>query len=179
MYHQKLRAVFAAIALSTTAAPAFTQTGPADAGTDASLIATSFALTTTTAESLPQPKVVAPPVSLPATASAAAPSAEKLRLDATRSAANKWELAYLALSAIDTVQTIDCLKRDVCYEANPLFGKNPKASTLIAAKVGAGLLHYGIFRYANARNPKAALRLAQVTAAVQGTVVFMNLRFTM
>ena len=49
-------------------------------------------------------------------------------------AALKWELGYLALSALDT-------QRNVCEEANPLFGKRPSAKTLIITKLGGGLAH--------------------------------------
>jgi hypothetical protein len=96
----------------------------------------------------------------------------------TRSTALKWELAYLAVSAIDTAQTVDCLDRGICNEANPLFGKHPSAKKLILAKAGMGLLHFAVFSRLNGHNPKAALRLAQISFAVQGTVVGLNARFT-
>lgn len=112
--------------------------------------------------------------SLPRERAASAAVAQKLAL--TRSAAMKWELAYLALSAVDAAQTIECLDRGACHEANPLFGKHPKAGTLIAAKAGLGLVHFLAFRHINRRNPKAALRLAQISAGVQGGVVLLNAR---
>jgi len=95
----------------------------------------------------------------------------------TRSSALKWELSYLALSAIDTAQTINCLKRDICEEGNPLFGKHPSSKKLIAAKIGLGAVHFALFTRLNDHNPKAAMRLARVSFAVQGTVVGLNARF--
>ena len=95
----------------------------------------------------------------------------------SKSAALKWELSYLALSAIDTAQTIDCLNRGTCSEANPLFGKHPTPSKLIAAKLAAGALHFAVFTHTNARDSKTALRFAQISAGVQGGVVLLNARF--
>lgn len=113
---------------------------------------------------------------VPARTPAVAPSA--YRIEQTKAAALKWELSYLALSAIDAAQTIHCLKRDICEEANPIFGKDPSAQKLILAKVGLGLAHFAVFSHLNDRNPKAALRLAQVSCAVQGGVVLVNMRLT-
>jgi hypothetical protein len=98
--------------------------------------------------------------------------------EATRSAALKWEVGYLALSAIDTGQTIDCLNRDICVEGNPLLGKHPSAKKLIFAKIGLGALHFAAFSALNKRNPKSALRLAEVSCAVQGGVAMLNARLT-
>ena len=95
-----------------------------------------------------------------------------------KSNALKWELGYLALSAIDTAQTIDCLDRGLCREGNPLFGKRPSSKKLIAMKVGAGLIHFALFSRLNGHNPKAALRMAQISCGIQGTVVALNARFT-
>src|SRR6476646_6589176 len=60
----------------------------------------------------------------------------------TSSAGLQWELSYLALSAIDTAQTVDCLRRNQCEEANPLFGKHPSSGKLIAAKLAFGAAHF-------------------------------------
>jgi hypothetical protein len=95
----------------------------------------------------------------------------------TRSAALKWELGYLALSAVDAGQTIHCLDRGICEEGNPVFGRHPSAKKLIIAKVGLGALHFVAFKALNDRNPRAALRLAQVSCAVQGGVAMLNARF--
>jgi hypothetical protein len=98
--------------------------------------------------------------------------------ESTRDTANKWEAAYLTLSAIDTAQTVSCLNRGLCDEANPLFGKHPTTFKLIAAKVAMGAVHFAVFRYINGHNPKAALRMAQISAGLQGGVVLLNARFT-
>lgn len=98
--------------------------------------------------------------------------------EATQSAALKWELSYLALSAIDTAQTISCLDKGICSEANPLFGKHPSTGKLIAAKVALSAVHFAIFNHVNGHNPKGALRFAQISAGVQGSVVLLNARFT-
>lgn len=98
------------------------------------------------------------------------------RYRATKSAAVRWELTFLALAAIDTAQTISCLNRDICEEANPIFGKAPKAGTLLAAKAGVGLLHVAAFRMLLKRDPKYALRIAQISAITQGGVVALNAR---
>jgi hypothetical protein len=93
-----------------------------------------------------------------------------------QSAAMKWETTYLALSAVDAVQTIRCLKRGLCEEGNPIFGKHPSAGTLIASKLGSGLLHYVLINELNRRDPRMALRTAQISAGLQGGVVAMNAR---
>jgi len=102
----------------------------------------------------------------------------RLNVQDTKAAALKWELSYLALSAVDAVQTMECLDRGICKEGNPLFGKHPSKKALIIGKVGFGMLHFAVFSYANERNPKTALRLAQITCAAQGSVVLLNARFT-
>ena len=98
--------------------------------------------------------------------------------DDTSSAALRWELSYLALSAVDTAQTIDCLSRNECEEANPLFGKHPSSAALIAAKVAFGAAHFVVFNHLNKRNPHGALRFAQGSVIVQGGVVALNARFS-
>jgi hypothetical protein len=103
-------------------------------------------------------------------------SGSNWRVQDTRSAALKWEIGFLALSAVDAVQTIECLKRHACEEVNPLFGRRPSAKTIILAKLGGGIVHFALFNYINDRNPKLALRAAQVSFALQGTVVLLNAR---
>lgn len=98
------------------------------------------------------------------------------RSELTKSSALKWELGFLALSAIDAAQTIECLNRDACEEVNPLFGKRPSTKTIILTKIGGGLAHFALFSYINERSPKTALRAAQVSFALQGTVVLLNAR---
>ena len=95
----------------------------------------------------------------------------------THSAVMKWEAGYLVLSAIDTVETIDCLDRGVCKEGNPIFGKHPKAAELIAAKVVFGVGHFVLVDHINERNPHAALRFVQGSVLMQGGIVGLNARF--
>lgn len=102
--------------------------------------------------------------------------ASSWRVEQARSAALKWEIGYLALSAVDAVQTIECLKRQACEEVNPIFGKRPSTKTILLSKIGGGLAHFALFTYLNDRNPKLALRGAQVSFALQGTVVALNAR---
>lgn len=98
--------------------------------------------------------------------------------ESTRAAALKWEFAYQTLNVVDAAQTIDCLNRNTCDEANPLWGKHPKAGTIIAAKLVMGAVHFALFDRMRDRNPKAALRLAQISTGLQGGVVLLNARFT-
>jgi hypothetical protein len=104
-------------------------------------------------------------------------SESALRLRGIKSAALEWEIGYLALSGIDTVQTISCLHKGECKEANPIFGKHPKTGTLIAAKLAMGAAHFALFKYANDRSPMTALRMAQISCGIQGSVVLLNARF--
>jgi hypothetical protein len=99
-----------------------------------------------------------------------------LKSTALKSTALKWEIAYLALSAIDAGQTIHCLRRDICEEVNPLFGKRPSTKTILLTKVGGGLAHFALFSYINNRNPTLALRAAQISVVGQGGTVLLNAR---
>ncbi len=47
----------------------------------------------------------------------------------------KRELAFQALNIADGVVTIDCLRRDVCVEGNPFYGKSPSTEKIVAIKV--------------------------------------------
>jgi len=96
---------------------------------------------------------------------------------ATQRNAHRWEIAFLALSAIDAVQTIECLDRNACTEMNPLLGKHPSAGKILLFKGGLGLAHYLLFNELNKKDPKAALRAAQFGVVVQGGVVALNTRF--
>ena len=101
------------------------------------------------------------------------------RLKATNSAAVKWEIAYQALNVIDAAQTIYCLEKvKGCYESNPLWGKNPSAKTVVLAKLGFGLTQYYLWNQVRKKNPRMALRAAQVSVALQGAVVGLNARMT-
>lgn len=106
----------------------------------------------------------------------ASTKAAELRLRRIQAEAVKWEIAYLALSAIDAAQTIECIGRGACTELNPLFGKRPSATKIILAKTIGGALHFWAFSHLNKRNPKAALRGAQISAGLQGAVLVLNAR---
>lgn len=106
-----------------------------------------------------------------------AQASARYRWKQTKSAAYKWEATYLALSAIDGIQTIDCLNRHVCSEGNPIWGKHPSTTKVALGKVGAGLVHFIAFKLIADRDPKTALRAAQVSAVVQGGVVLLNARW--
>lgn len=88
----------------------------------------------------------------------------------------KWEMSYLALSAIDAAQTIECLNRDRCQEANPIMGKSPSTAKILLVKAGLGLVHFTLFRTLNRKDPKLALRTAQISAGLQAGVVMLNAR---
>ena len=111
----------------------------------------------------------------------AAPAAAQSQGDAARylrtvEAAEKTERVYLALSAVDLIQTLNF--PDGVVESNPLFSKHPRPARIIAAKVAAGAIHYTAFRLALREHPRFALRMAQVSVGIQGGIVGMNMRFT-
>lgn len=95
---------------------------------------------------------------------------------ATRSAAYAWEAGFLALSAIDAAETISCLNRNRCTEGNFIWGRHPSTGKILGAKIGLGLIHFGVVTLVARRDPHTALRVAQVSAAVQGGFVLINLR---
>ena len=77
------------------------------------------------------------------TATETAPAAAMTQADFQEAQAKalKWELSYLAVSALDAAETIYCIETiDGCTEANPLFGKRPSAGKIIALKAGLGLV---------------------------------------
>lgn len=94
--------------------------------------------------------------------------------DATKSAADKWEAGFLALSAIDAAETISCLDRNVCNESNPIWGKHPSTGKIILTKLGLGAVHFVTFKLIERKDPRTALRAAQISAIVQGGVVLLN-----
>jgi hypothetical protein len=93
----------------------------------------------------------------------------------TKSAAYKWEAGFLALSALDAAETISCLNRNRCTEGNFIWGRHPSTGTIIAAKLGLGLVHFAAFKVIADHDPHTALRAAQISAAVQGGVVLLNM----
>ena len=90
----------------------------------------------------------------------------------------QWEIGYLALTAIDTVQTVDCFNRDLCEEVNPLMGRNPSTEKLIIGRVLLSGLHFAVFKHMLDRNPKAALRYSQISVGFEGSAVALNARFS-
>lgn len=104
-------------------------------------------------------------------------NAAAMRHRALQAEALRWEIAYLALSAIDAAQAVDCIGRGECTERNPLFGKRPSAGKIILGKAIGSALHFLAFSHLNKRNPKLALRGAQITAGLQGAVLVLNARY--
>lgn len=51
------------------------------------------------------------------------------------------EVIFQILNVVDTVQTIDCLNRNVCHEMNPILGRNPSTHKLIGIKALSGGIH--------------------------------------
>lgn len=123
--------------------------------------------------------IVALPAAIALSLASATPAraeADPLSLASSRSAARNYEIGYLALNAIDTGQTLDCLHRDRCEEANPLFGRHPEPLRLIAMKAAFSVVHFAIFEHINRRNPRGARLFAQGSLLVQGGVVLLNAR---
>ena len=87
------------------------------------------------------------------------------------------EMVFLGLSAVDAIQTIDCLNRNVCYELNPVYGRNPSTEKIIGVKIVGGALHFLLVRELHERDPNLARVMQYVSIAVQGGVVAANLRF--
>jgi len=95
----------------------------------------------------------------------------------TERAADRFETAYIGLSAVDVASTIYCLDHvKGCEESNPLFGKHPKAWMLIGAKVAGTALQYYIYREIKHKDAHMALRVAQVSVGLQGAVVGLNMK---
>ena len=83
------------------------------------------------------------------------------------------EVLFNVLNVVDAIQTIDCLDRKVCYEANPIYGKHPSMERIIGTKVATGIIHYLI----EDRMPSKTRKVFQVTSiVVQGGVVAFNAR---
>lgn len=101
--------------------------------------------------------------------------AYRIKRPANRSDVMKWEAAYLVLSAADLVITARCLEHDECIELNPVWGKKPSTEKLVIGKLIGGAIHFAAIDYISRRNPKMALRIAQISVAVQGGVVGFNL----
>lgn len=89
----------------------------------------------------------------------------------------KMEIVFQSLNAIDAIQTIDCLNREICYEVNPLIGKYPSTEKVVVFKAASGIIHYIITKELYKRNPKAARVFQYVSIGIQGGVVAANMRF--
>ena len=89
----------------------------------------------------------------------------------------KLEMVYLTLSAVDAIQTIDCLNRNVCHEMNPIFGKHPSTERVIGTKIISGILHYLLIREIYEEDPRMARTIQYISIGIQGSVVAANLRF--
>lgn len=93
-----------------------------------------------------------------------------------RKSAMRWETAYIVLTGVDLVQTVSCLKADTCEEANPLVGKHPNTTKLIATRVALSAAHFAFVHRLSRDHPAAALRFAQLSVGVQGAVVGLNFK---
>jgi hypothetical protein len=102
--------------------------------------------------------------------------AEKLTEDQrTRRAAMRTEAAFVVLSAVDMAITVQCLKANECTESNPL-AKSHSIEQMVAINSVFTIGHYFFVKRLAKTHPKAALRVAQVSVAVRGTVVGLNIR---
>jgi hypothetical protein len=100
------------------------------------------------------------------------------RYDSVRKDATRWEIAYQVLNVVDAAQTIDCLKRKVCVEANPLLGKRPSTEKIVGVKSAVGVIHWFLFTKIRKHDPYKARTMARVSVVLQGSVVAANMRFT-
>lgn len=98
---------------------------------------------------------------------------ERRRLQAR---ANKLQMFYYALSAVDAAQTIYAISTGRAAELNPLFGKRPSAARVLAVKGVLGAAQYVGFRVLNRDNPRSAYRVALMGLIAQGGLVGLNMR---
>lgn len=101
---------------------------------------------------------------------------DRLRI---RRQADYWETAYIALSVVDAVQTCDALRRGVAVEMNPLIGRAPSCGKIVAWKSALTGIQYLLFSHTRTRHPRAARLAAQLSVGLQGTVVGLNMRYTL
>lgn len=88
----------------------------------------------------------------------------------------KLEAAFQVLNIVDTLQTISCLQRRVCHEANPILGKRPGTMKLIGYKLASGALHVGITDLLIKHDQAMVKPWLYATVVVQGGVVGFNMR---
>ena len=94
-----------------------------------------------------------------------------------RKNAGHWEMAALALTVVDTAETINCINRGRCEEGNPLIGRHPSVGHLLLIRGLGDLAQYGVFRYLNDRDPIKARSFA-IGGAIAGVAgVAINLRY--
>jgi Domain of unknown function (DUF5658) len=86
------------------------------------------------------------------------------------------EFAFQVLNFVDAVQTIDCLNRSICSEANPIMGRHPSTGRVILVKASAGVFHYAVTRYFLKKHPEWVDEWLITTVVVQGGVVMWNLQ---
>lgn len=87
------------------------------------------------------------------------------------------ELMFQALNLLDAVETVGCLEAGKCAERNPVYGKNPHRSVIVASKVATGALHYLVTRYMLKQHNAWTDEWLITTVAIQGGVVMWNARF--
>lgn len=117
--------------------------------------------------------------SITATPAFAAEPADGYRIetqdDKTRRAAMRWETAFVILSAADLAITVQCIEAKKCEEANPI-AVGHSTTKMIAIKSALTLGHFLFVKRLAKDNPKAALRFAQVSVGIQGSIVGLNIR---
>lgn len=103
------------------------------------------------------------------------------RLNKLRGRVKRLEITYQALNAVDAIQTIICIQGKNCQEGNPILGKRPGVSKILAFKAAAGLIHYTAYRIGlnDKQNLKSTLLMEWITVGVQGFVVGWNLHVMM
>ena len=83
------------------------------------------------------------------------------------------EAAYQVLNITDLAETVYCLDRHRCQEANPIFGHHASNGTIIAGKAIGGMIHFATYSLIK-DNPKTTRLFEIISIAVQGGVVAWN-----
>lgn len=95
---------------------------------------------------------------------------------------NRWksvrnlEIAYQVLNLVDLAETISCIDRHRCVEANPMIGRNPSNGRLVGYKLATGAVHYVITRYLFNKHPDVLDEWMVGSLVLQGGVVMWNLQ---
>lgn len=91
-----------------------------------------------------------------------------------RKKADRYEVAYLAASAVDAIATIRCVAANKCKEMNPLMGKgNP--TTVLVMKGFLTVAHIAGFRKLRRESPRGALNVARFSFLLQGAITGIGL----